>query len=170
MSKIGRAAHEGARKNIKSLTADTTLTQGDSGKTLLLDSTSALAVTLPELSTVQTGTFYRFVVITANDNAYTITTGDTADAGGDDFVGSVIYGETLAAVTAADDGSDNIGFLVPATNDCKITLDANLADGGGNVGTWIECVKISNDAWLLDGVIISADANGTGAQVFSDPT
>ena len=169
MSKIGRAAHEGAIKNIKSLTAATTLTQGDSGKTLLLDSTSALAITLPELSTVQTGTFYRFVVVTANNAAYTITTGDTADAGGDDFVGSVIYGETLAAITNGA-GTDNLGFLVPAANDCRITLDANLDDSGGNVGTWIECVKISNDAWLLDGVIITADEDGTGAAVFSDPT
>jgi hypothetical protein len=154
MSKIGRAAHEGARKNIKTLDASATLTQGDSGKTLLLNSTSALAVTLPELSTVQTGTFYRFVVIAANNNAYTITTGDTADSGGDDFVGSVIYGD----------------ILVPATNDCRITLDANLDHSGGNIGTWIECVKISNDAWLLDGIIITADDNGNGSAVFTDPT
>lgn len=168
MSKIGRAAHEGARKNIRSLTAATTLVQADSGKTLLLDSTAALAVTLPELGTVQTGTFYRFVVVTANNNAYTITTGDTADSGGDDFVGSVIYGDTAA--TSDGDGTDNLSFLVPADNDCRITLDSNVADGGGNVGTWIECVKISDDAWLLDGVVISADADGTGAGIFSDPT
>lgn len=168
MSKIGRAAHEGARKNIRSLTAATTLVQADSGKTLLLDSTAALAVTLPELGTVQTGTFYRFVVVTANTNGYTITTGDTADSGGDDFVGSVIYGDTAAA--GDGDGTDNLSFVVPADNDCLITLDANAANGGGNVGTWIECVKISDDAWLLDGVVISADADGTGAGIFSDPT
>jgi len=168
MSKIGRAAHEGARKNIKTLDASATLTQGDSGKTLLLNSTSALAVTLPELSTVQTGTFYRFVVIAANNNAYTITTGDTADSGGDDFVGSVIYGETLATGDGA--GGDTVNILVPAINDCRITLDANLDHSGGNIGTWIECVKISNDAWLLDGIIITADDNGNGSAVFTDPT
>jgi hypothetical protein len=168
MSKIGRAAHEGARKNIKSLSGATTLVQADSGKTLLLDSAAATAITLPELSTVQTGTFYRFVVVLANNAAYTITTGDIADAGGDDFIGSVVYGEPLAAITAAADGADNIGILVPAANDCVITLDADAANGGGDAGTWIECIKVSNDAWLVEGVVLAADVDGTGAGIFTN--
>jgi len=166
MSKIGRAAHEGARKNIKEITASTTLTQGDSGKTLLLNSTAALAITLPDIATVQTGTFYRFVVIAANDNAYTITTGDTADAGGDDFIGSLVYANSEASI--AGDGSDVIGLLIPGSDDCRITLDANVDDGGGEVGTWIECVKVSNTQWLLEGLVITDDDDGTGAAVFSD--
>jgi hypothetical protein len=166
MSKVARAAREGARKNILELTADKTLAFTDTGKTILLNSTSALAVTLPDVATAPVGTFYRFVVITANNNAYTITTADTTDSTGDMFIGGVTYGDNAAA--GDGDGTDNISLIVPGADDNKITLDANLTDGGGQPGTRIECLRVSATQWLVSGVVITSDADGTGAAIFSD--
>jgi len=166
MAKVGRAAHEGARKNILELTEDRALVATDTGKTILLNSTSALAVTLPSPDGAPIGTFYRFVVIAANDNAYTITTADTTDTTGDMFIGSLVYAN--AETSIAGNGSDVIGLIVPGADDNKITLDSNLADGGGEVGTWIECVRISDSQWLVEGLVVTDDDNGTGAEVFSD--
>jgi len=166
MAKVGRAAHEGARKNILELTADRTLLATDTGKTILLNSTSALAVTLPDPASSPVGTFFRFVVITNNNNAYTIATADSTDTTGDMFIGSLIYANEEASI--AGDGSDVIGLLKPGADDNKITLDANLANSGGKIGTWIECVRVSASQWLIEGLIVTDDDNGTGAAVLSD--
>ena len=166
MAKVGRAAREGARKNILELTSDKTLSATDTGKTILLNSTSALAVTLPDPASSPVGTFYRFIVIAANNNAYTITTADLTDSSGDMFVGSLVYGETLA--TGAGNGTDNVSVIVPGANDNRITLDANLDHSGGNIGTWIECVRISASQWLVCGTVITADADGNGSAIFSN--
>lgn len=166
MAKVGRAAHEGARKNILELTADKTLSANDSGKTVLLNSTSALAVTLPDPETSPVGTFFRFVVITANDNAYTISTADSTDTTGDMFIGSLVYANAESSISG--DGSDVIGLIIPGADDNKITLDANLDNSGGEIGTWIECVRVSSTQWLLEGLIVTDDDNGTGAAVLSD--
>ena len=166
MAKVGRAAHEGARKNILELTADKTLSATDTGKTILLNSTSALAVTLPDPANSPVGTFFRFVVITANDNAYTISTADSTDTTGDMFIGSLVYANAEAAI--AGNGSDNIGLIIPGADDNKITLDANLADCGGEIGTWIECVRVSTSQWLLEGLVVTDDDDGTGGAVLSD--
>ncbi len=166
MSKIGRAAREGARKNILELTAAKDLDFTDTGKTILLNSTSALAVTLPDVATAPVGTFYRFVVITANNSAYTITTADTTDTSGDMFIGGLTYGDNAAA--GAGDGTDNITLIVPGADDNKITLDANLNHSGGQPGTYIECLRVSATQWLVSGVVVSHDADGTGAAIFTD--
>ena len=84
-----------------------------------LNSSSALTVTLPTDANIDIGFSVKFIVQTANDNAYTIKTGDIADSGGDDMVGGVILASTTAGFAHA---------LLPAANDCNIVLDANLAD------------------------------------------
>tara|TARA_R110002051_G_scaffold217169_2_gene281231 strand:- start:4 stop:501 length:498 start_codon:yes stop_codon:yes gene_type:complete len=135
------------------------LTQDDSGKVFALNSTSAVVVTLPTDSNCSVGCHYKFIVQTTNDNAYTISTGDSADSGGDDFVGGVILASTTAGFGHA---------VVPAADDCNIILDGNLADTGGEKGSWVEVMKITADEWMVSGCIYSDDADTDGTALFTD--
>ena len=96
----------------------TVLTNADSGSVLALNSTSALTVTLPTDANCDIGCHYKFIVQTTNDNAYTISTGDNADSGGDDFVGGVRYTDETRDF---DGGNRVFGFTnsdsIDMTND-----------------------------------------------------
>ena len=141
------------------INATTSLTQADSGKVFALNSTSAVVVTLPTDANCSIGCHYKFIVQTTNDNAYTIKTGDDADSGGDDFVGGVILASTTAGFGHA---------VVPAANDYEIVLDGNLADTGGEKGSWIEVMKITADEWMVSGCVYSDDADTTGTALFTN--
>ena len=104
----------GTTAGVVDVTADKTLVKADSGKIMSLNSSSAITVTLPTDANVHTGFTVKFIVQTANNNAYTIITGDVADSGGDDFVGGVILASTTAGYAHA---------VLPAANDCNIILD-----------------------------------------------
>jgi len=149
----------GSSAGIVDVTADKTLAKSDSGKIMSLNSSSAVTVTLPTDANVDTGFSVKFIVQTANDNAYTIKTGDIADSGGDDFVGGVILASTTAGYAFA---------VLPAANDCNIILDANLNDTGGEVGSWIELTKITSDQWMVSGCVYSDDADSDGSALFTD--
>ena len=144
---------------MRDITASITLTNADSGSVLALNSTSALTVTLPTDANCDIGCHYKFIVQTTNDNAYTISTGDNADSGGDDFVGGVILASTTAGFGHA---------VVPAANDCNIILDGNLADTGGEKGSWIDVTKIAPDEWMVQGCFYSDDADTDGTALFTD--
>ena len=149
----------GSMGGLVDVTADKSLQRADSGKIFALNSTSALSVTLPTDANSDIGMIYKFIVQTANDNAYFILTGDDADSGGDDFVGGVILASTTAGFAHA---------VLPAADDNKIVLDANLADTGGEVGSWIELVKIASNQWMVSGCIYSDDADSDGTALFLD--
>ena len=149
----------GSSAGLVDVTADKTIGRSDAGKIMSLNSTSALTVTLPTDANIDIGFSVKFIVQTANDNAYTIKTGDIADSGGDDFVGGLI----LSSATA---GYANV--IIPAADDCNIVLDANLADCGGLKGSWVELVKIASNEWMVSGCVYSADADTTGAALFTD--
>ena len=144
------------RKNIHSIDADYQCIDSDSGKLFTLNSTSAVVITLPTDANVTDGWNAKFVVETQNDaaNGYSIKTADNADSGGDDFVGGLAYLTTTAGFGHS---------IVAAADDCIISMDGNLADGGGLVGSWVEIFKLANNEWMISGVIYSADADGTGA-------
>ena len=144
---------------MKQLTGSITLTNDDSGSLFALNSTSALTVTLPTDANCDIGCHYKFIVQTTNDNAYTISTGDNADSGGDDFVGGVILASTTAGYGFA---------VVPAANDCNIILDGNLADTGGEKGSWVDVTKITADEWMVQGCVYSDDADTDGTALFTD--
>ena len=149
----------GSTAGVVDVTADKTLVKADSGKIMSLNTTSAITVTLPTDANVYTGFTVKFIVQTANNNAYTIITGDVADSGGDDFVGGVILASTTAGYA----------FVAkPAANDCNIILDADLADTGGEVGSWIELVKIASDQWMVSGCVYSDDADSDGTALFTN--
>ena len=141
------------------LKASTTLTQADSGKLYFLDSTSAVTITLPTDANCEVGCTYKFIVETTNDNAYKIVTGDDADSGGDDFVGGVLLASTTAGYGHA---------VVPSANDYEIVLDGNLADTGGERGSWIEVFKISSNEWMVSGNVYTDDADSTGTALFTN--
>ena len=149
----------GSSAGLVDVTADKTIARSDAGKIMSLNSASALTVTLPTDANIDLGFSVKFIVQTANDNAYTIKTGDIADSGGDDMVGGVILASTTAGFAHA---------VLPAANDCNIVLDANLADTGGEVGSWIELVKIAADQWMVSGCVYSDDADSDGTALFTD--
>jgi len=88
------------RTIVETIDGNKTLTLEDSGKFFLLDSTSAVTITLPLLSTDLIGTTYTFVVKTANPNEYKIITGDSADGSGDFFIGYCMIGTDNPAAAA----------------------------------------------------------------------
>tara|TARA_R100001443_G_scaffold112066_1_gene125338 strand:+ start:81 stop:578 length:498 start_codon:yes stop_codon:yes gene_type:complete len=144
---------------VEFIKADKTLAQSDSGKTFLLDSSAAVAVTLPTDANCSVGCHYSFIVQTANDAAYSISTGDSTDSGGDDFVGGLI----LHTVTATDSN-----LVIPAADDCKIVLDANLDNTGGEKGSYLDVIKISSDEWMVKGIVYTDDADSDGTALFVD--
>jgi len=149
----------GTFAGIKEITASTTLGKSDSGLTLYLNSSSAVLITLPTDANVFKGYTVKFIVQTANDAGYKIKTGDILDDGGDDFVGGII----LATTTAAD-----CNFIAPSANDCAITLDSNLADTGGEKGSYVELIKLSDDQWMVSGCVYSDDTDSDGSAVFTN--
>ena len=142
------------RKNVHNITADYQCIDSDSGKLFTLNSTSAVAVTLPTDANVTTGWHAKFIVETANNNGYTIKTGDIADSGGDDFVGGMAHLSTTAGFGHA---------VVAAANDNTITFDANLDDTGGLVGSWVEVTKLASNEWMIDGATYASDTDSSGA-------
>lgn len=149
----------GSEAGIVDVTADKTLVKSDSGKIMALNSTSALTVTLPTDANVHIGYTVKFIVQKENDNGYTIKTGDIADSGGDDFVGGVILASTAPGYAYT---------ILAAADDCNIVLDSNLADAGGGLGSWIELVKITDNQWMVTGVVHSGDADTDGSALFTD--
>tara|TARA_R100000329_G_C7495456_1_gene174471 strand:- start:52 stop:582 length:531 start_codon:yes stop_codon:yes gene_type:complete len=154
----------GQISEVETLTAATkSLEDMDSGKTFVLDSTSAMTITLPDTTKSPVGVYYDFYVKTSNDNAYTIVCFDAEDSG-DDFIGSL----TLVAAQASDTSSGANGrVVVPASNDNRIVLDGNLANAGGDAGSYLRCMLIAQNVWFISGIIITDDADSTGAALLT---
>ena len=149
----------GTLAKVREITATESLTQADSGMILALNSSAAVVVTLPTDANCEVGCNYLFIVQTTNDNAYTIKTGDDADSGGDDFVGGVQLSSTTAGFGHA---------VLVAANDYEIVLDGNLADTGGEKGSWVSVLKISSNEWMIRGNVYSDDADSDGTALFTN--
>ncbi len=159
----------GQKQSVETLSADgDALTAADSGKLFLLDAadeTASTDFTLPQLDTDHIGVTYKFAVTDPTDGAFTITTGDTTDTSGDMFIGGVVM--AAGQVSSTSNGA-NGRSVVPGADDNTITLDGNLANGGGELGTVITCTAVSATQWLVDGIVVTDDANSTGAAIFTD--
>ena len=159
------------RKNVHELTGDYQCLASDSGKTFVLNSTSAMTVTLPtDYSASNTtgaliGWNCKFIVKTENDNAYTIFSGDNADSGGDDFVGGLTL--AVAGVSSTSNGA-NGRFIAPAADDCNIVLDGNGTNTAGSKGSYINVIKLTADEWNVDGIILTDDVDSDGTGLFTD--
>tara|TARA_R100000008_G_scaffold86752_1_gene81363 strand:- start:6214 stop:6786 length:573 start_codon:yes stop_codon:yes gene_type:complete len=153
---------------VETITADKTLTRADSGKMYLLDATDetgAVTVTLPTLSTDIVGTHYTFCVTDPSDGGFGIKTGDVTDTTGDMFVGYVMLGADQASDTS---GGANGRMVAPAANDSLLTMDGNLANGGGEAGSTVKVTAVSATTWYCEGFVLTDDANSTGASIFSN--
>tara|TARA_R100000655_G_C2975316_1_gene191041 strand:- start:917 stop:1411 length:495 start_codon:yes stop_codon:yes gene_type:complete len=135
----------------------------DSGKTFLLNSASAMTITLPADADINIGWHCRFLMILDNNNAYTIKCSDVTDSTGQMFVGGVNY-QVIADATA------NVfqGYAATAANDSQIDLDTNLDDNQAKAGSFVDIVKTASNRFMVTGHVASADADGTGAAIFSN--
>ena len=151
------------KKNITKLDAGTSAYQclaSDSGKTFVLQSASAMSITLPADGDIEFGWNCRFIMNLDNNNAYLIKCSDTTNQM---FDGGVHY-QVIADATA------NVfqGYATAAADDSQIALDTNLADNMAKQGSFIDIIYIEENRFFVSGHVASADADGTGAAIFSD--
>ena len=55
-----------------------------------------------------------------------------------------------------------------AANDSQIALDTNLDDNQAKQGSFVDIIYIETNRFFVSGHIASADADGTGAAIFSN--
>ena len=151
------------RENVQTLDSSTSAYQclaSDSGKTFVLQSASAMAITLPADADIEFGWSCRFIMNLDNDNAYLIKCSDTTNQM---FDGGVNY-QLLADATA----DIFQGYAAAAADDSQIALDTNLADNMAKQGSYVDIIYIETNRFMVSGHVASADADGTGAAIFSD--
>lgn len=105
---VGTGILKGQKRSGSILTSGTTLTSADSGKVFYLVQSAAGArtATLPAL---ESGLNFKFILITAAANNWSIATAQAAD----DFVGSVVSADGGAGDSAVD--SDNVVRFAAST-------------------------------------------------------
>ncbi len=114
---------------VQALTATTTLTKSDCGKTLLLNATTEFATTLP---TPSAGCSFRFIVKAAPSSAsYTVLTSGSSNI--------IIGGINELEVDTGDDG--------PYDTDADTIT---IVDGVAAVGDFIELIS-DGTSWYLSG-------------------
>ena len=143
-------------ENVQNLGAAYQVLASDSNKTFVLDLAGGFVVTLPADATTNIGWNCRFYVKTASDAAYLIK---CANVSGDQFVGGFSVASTTAGFGHA---------VLAAANDSQIAFDANLANGAGEPGSYMDIVKIAANNYAISGFMISDDADSTGAAVLSN--
>ena len=154
------------RENTHELTASDATYQclaSDSGKTFVLNSASAMTVTLPADADIEFGWNCRFLMALDNNNAYTIKCSDVTDTTGQMFTGGVNY-QIVADATA------NVfqGYAATAADDSQIVLDTNLDDNQAKAGSYIDIIYVATSKFMVTGHVCSADADGTGAAIFGN--
>ena len=151
------------RKNITTLDSGTSSYQmlaSDSGKTFILQSASAMAITLPADADIEFGWNVKFLMNLDNNDGYLIKCSDTTNQM---FDGGVNY-QLLADATA----DVFQGYAAAAADDSQLALDTNLANNEAKQGSWVDIIYIETNRFMVTGHVVTADANGTGAAIFSD--
>ena len=154
------------KENVQEMTSATSAYQilnSDSGKTFLLNSASAMTLTLPADTDIEIGWNCKFLMMLDNDNSYTIKCSDVTNSTGQMFIGGLNY-QVIADATA------NVfqGYAATANNDSQIDLDTNLDDNQAKAGSFINVIKVATNRFMVSGHVASADADGTGAAIFSN--
>ena len=112
------------RKNMVDVDAAKTLIASDSGSTFVINQASAYEITLPLMSTIETGWNVEFILGTVG--AYAVTIANHTDE--DTIVGIVSYSDTdtsnLATATA-ESAVDEIVFISGALLGETVTITAN---------------------------------------------
>ena len=151
------------RENITTLDSGTSAYQclaSDSGKTFVLQSASAMAITLPADADIEFGWNCRFLMNLDNNNAYLIKCSNVTDQMFDGGVNYQIVGDATADIFK--------GYAAAAADDSQIALDTNLANNMAKQGSYVDIIYIETNRFMVSGHVASADADGTGAAIFSD--
>jgi hypothetical protein len=151
------------RENVHTLDSGVSAYQclaSDSGKTFILQSASAMAITLPADADIEFGWHCKFIMNLDNNDAYLIKCSDTTNQM---FDGGVNY-QLLADATA----DVFQGYAAAAADDSQLALDTNLANNEAKQGSWVDIRYIETNRFMVTGHVVTADANGTGAAIFSD--
>ena len=148
------------RKNVHALADTYQVLASDSGKYFTIDQDAAYTVTLPADADIEFGWNCRFIMNLDNNNAYLIKCSDTTNQM---FDGGLHY-QVIADATA------NVfqGYATAAANDSQIALDTNLDDNQAKQGSFVDIIYIETNRFFVSGHIASADADGTGAAIFSN--
>ena len=135
----------------------------DSGKTFVLQSASAMTITLPADADIELGWNCRFIMNLDNNDAYNINCSDVTDSTGQMFDGGVNYqivGDATADIFQ--------GYAAAAGDDSSIILDTNLANNMAKQGSYIDIIYVETNRFMVSGHVASADADGTGAAIFAN--
>ena len=111
------------RKNMVDVAAAKTLIPSDSGSVFVINQASAYEITLPLMSTIETGWNVKFILGTVAANAVTIANHTDEDT----IVGGVA-GADGGAATHAETAVDEIVFISGAVLGDQCTITANGAN------------------------------------------
>ena len=148
------------------ITASTTTYQciaSDSNKTFILNTAAATVITLPADADMELGWNIKIVQALANDAGTLIKCSDVTDTTGQMFTGGVNY-QVIADATA----DVFQGYAAAAADDSQLALDTNLANNMATVGTNLTIMKTATNKFMVTGHVATADADGTGAAIFSN--
>ena len=154
---MGGTKLTGTKNVIKNVTAATTLTSADSGKTIVWAKASAHTLTLPAC---EAGLHFKIIIKTASNNPHKI-----AAASGDCFFGQV---------TVVDNADDKLATQVvthaTATGTVAdydhLLLDGNANDTGSGAGSiiWLDC--IDGDAWAVNARLYTTGTPSSIATIY----
>ena len=145
-------------RNVAAFTASTTLTVAQSGSIITGNAAAGMTVTLPA---AEAGLHFSIHVgTTITSNNFIITGATSADV----FQGQLIANDftDLGSITVLNENVVTVGFDQPAAADHQIVMDGTTK--GGKLGSFVNCVAISDSKWFVDGFLSS---DGTLATCFT---
>ena len=138
----------------------------DSNKTFILDTNTALAITLPADADIEIGWNARFLMASDHANtAITIKCADVTDTTGQLMIGGLDVQMTAVAAASVFQG---YATAAVASNISQIALDHDLADNEASVGTDFTIMKTAANRFFVSGHVASSDADGDGSAIFSN--
>jgi len=125
-------------RNVAAFTASTALTTAQSGSIITGNAAAGLQYS------IHVGT-------TITSNAFTITGATSADT----MQGQLVSNDftDLGTITLLNENVATIGFDQPAADDHQIVMDGTTK--GGKLGSYVNCVAISDSKWFVDGLLSS---------------
>ena len=138
----------------------------DSNKLFLLDTNTALAITLPADADIEIGWNARFAMVSDHANtAITIKCSDKTDSTGQLMIGGLDVQMTAVAAASVFQG---YATAAVASNISQIALDHDLDDNQAAVGTDFTITKTAANRFFVSGKFVSVDADGDGSAIFSN--
>jgi len=131
---------------ISGLGATATLSEDDSGSTILLDRAAGIVVTLPR---AVPGLFYDFIVATTvTSNAYKVITGAATEL-------------LVGGYTNVDTDTSNAVAVYTGNGSTHIAVSSNGTTTGGRVGTNLRFTCVSSTQWLVSGMMMGSGVVAT---------